>query len=54
MKKDREIRDSIIAQEPIGRLGTAAEVASGVLWLCSDAASFMLGSPLILDGGYMA
>ncbi|NKJ08970.1 SDR family oxidoreductase [Rhizobium sp. SG741] len=53
-KKDDKFRDSIIAQEPIGRLGTSAEVANGVLWLCSDAASFMLGSPLVLDGGYMA
>lgn len=53
-KRDEKFNESIVAQEPIGRLGTTLEVANGVLWLCSDAASFMLGSPLILDGGYMA
>ncbi len=54
IKKNEEIGAQIMAQEPIGRLGTPAEVAGGVLWLCSDAASFMLGTPLVLDGGYMA
>ncbi|WP_199772949.1 SDR family oxidoreductase [Ensifer adhaerens] len=53
MKRDSQFAESIVAQEPIGRLGTASEVANGVLWLCSDAASFALGSPLILDGGCM-
>ena len=54
IRKNSEFGEGIIAQEPIGRLGTPEEVANGVLWLCSDAASFMLGTPLILDGGYMA
>ena len=54
IKKNEKIGAQIIGQEPIGRLGTPAEVASGVLWLCAEAASFMLGSPLVLDGGYMA
>ena len=44
----------IIRQTPRGRIGSAEEIANGVLWLCSDAASFMVGSPLVLDGGYMA
>jgi NAD(P)-dependent dehydrogenase (short-subunit alcohol dehydrogenase family) len=54
VKKNQALGEQIIAQEPIGRLGTPEEVANGVLWLCSDAASFMLGTPLVLDGGYMA
>lgn len=54
IRKNAVVGAQIIAQEPIGRLGTTAEVANGVLWLCSEAASFMVGSPLVLDGGYMA
>jgi NAD(P)-dependent dehydrogenase (short-subunit alcohol dehydrogenase family) len=54
IRRNEQIGAEIIGQEPIGRLGTSDEVANGVLWLCSEAASFMLGSPLVLDGGYMA
>jgi NAD(P)-dependent dehydrogenase (short-subunit alcohol dehydrogenase family) len=39
---------------PIGRMGRAEEVAEAVIWLCSDAASFMTGSSLVIDGGYTA
>lgn len=54
MRKSPEHSKAIIAQTPIGRIATPQEIAEGVLWLCSDAASFMLGSPLVLDGGYMS
>jgi NAD(P)-dependent dehydrogenase (short-subunit alcohol dehydrogenase family) len=37
--------------EPMGRLGTPEEVAEAVVWLCSDAASFITGHPLVIDGG---
>ena len=40
--------------QPMGRLGTAEEVAGAVVWLCSDAASFVTGHPLVIDGGMMA
>ena len=46
-----EGRDSIIAQEPVGRMGTPEEIAAAVLWLCSDAASFVIGHPMVVDGG---
>jgi NAD(P)-dependent dehydrogenase (short-subunit alcohol dehydrogenase family) len=36
---------------PIGRIGEAAEIAGAVLWLCSDAASFVVGHQLAVDGG---
>ena len=41
------------AMHPIGRLGTAAEIAAAVVWLCSDDASFVLGHALSVDGGYV-
>jgi NAD(P)-dependent dehydrogenase (short-subunit alcohol dehydrogenase family) len=40
--------------QPIGRLGTADEIAAAVLWLCSPAASFVIGVALPIDGGYTA
>ncbi|MFG2440523.1 glucose 1-dehydrogenase [Streptomyces sp. NPDC048508] len=42
----------IIKKQPIGRLGTAEEVAAAALWLCSDAAGFVVGVALPVDGGY--
>jgi NAD(P)-dependent dehydrogenase (short-subunit alcohol dehydrogenase family) len=35
-------------------MGTPEEVAESVLWLCSDAASFVTGHALLVDGGYVA
>jgi NAD(P)-dependent dehydrogenase (short-subunit alcohol dehydrogenase family) len=46
-----EGRDRVIAQEPIGRMGKPDEIAAAVLWLCSDAASFVTGHALVADGG---
>ncbi len=51
---DPERRAQIIAAEPIGRVGTPEEVAQTVVWLCSDAASFVTGHAMTVDGGYMA
>jgi len=39
---------------PLGRLGKPEEVAAAVAWLCSDAASFVTGHPLLVDGGALA
>jgi NAD(P)-dependent dehydrogenase (short-subunit alcohol dehydrogenase family) len=46
-----EGRDRVIAQEPIGRMGRPEEIAATVLWLCSDAASFVTGHAMVADGG---
>ena len=40
--------------EPIGRFGRPEEVAETVVWLCSDAASYVIGHALVVDGGYLA
>jgi NAD(P)-dependent dehydrogenase (short-subunit alcohol dehydrogenase family) len=39
---------------PLGRFGAPAEIASAVLWMCSDGAAFMTGQSLVLDGGFLA
>jgi NAD(P)-dependent dehydrogenase (short-subunit alcohol dehydrogenase family) len=39
---------------PMGRVGTAAEVADAVVWLCSHHASFVTGATIPLDGGQLA
>ena len=44
----------ILRQTPRGKIASPEEIASSVLWLCSDGAAAMTGSPLIVDGGYMA
>lgn len=44
----------LVAMHPLGRLGSAAEIAEPIAFLCSDAASFMTGSVLVVDGGYVA
>jgi NAD(P)-dependent dehydrogenase (short-subunit alcohol dehydrogenase family) len=54
MAQDPLIAQQILAQEPIGRLGTPEEIAEVVLWLCSDRASFVVGATLAVDGGYLA
>jgi NAD(P)-dependent dehydrogenase (short-subunit alcohol dehydrogenase family) len=46
--------EAITRLHPIGRIGEVAEVANAVLWLCSDAASFVTGHQLAVDGGYTA
>lgn len=43
-----------IDQIPLGRVGTAEDIAYGALFLASDESSFMTGSELVIDGGYTA
>lgn len=47
-----ELRDVIVRGHPIGRLATPAEIAETAAWLLSDAASFVTGAAIAVDGGY--
>jgi NAD(P)-dependent dehydrogenase (short-subunit alcohol dehydrogenase family) len=47
-------RAGLVARQPMGRLGTPAEVAAAALYLASDAAAFVTGSELVIDGGLLA
>ena len=49
---DSEGKVQMAAAHPIGRIGQPEEVANAVVWLCSDAASFITGHSLTIDGGY--
>ncbi len=47
-------REAMASQEPIGRFGEPREIAEAVVWLCSDASSFVTGHPMLIDGGWVA
>lgn len=49
-----EFYRAVVELHPVKRLGTPEEVAEAVVWLCSDAASFVTGHALLVDGGYVA
>ena len=46
--------DRLVANTPLGRLGTPPEIAELVVWLCSDRASFVHGAAYAADGGWTA
>ena len=49
-----EYAAQVVGMHPLGRLGNPEELAAAVLWLCSDAASFVTGHAMAVDGGYVA
>lgn len=48
----QEVLDGMIQTVPVKRLGRPGEIANAVVWLCSDAASFVVGHTMVVDGGY--
>jgi NAD(P)-dependent dehydrogenase (short-subunit alcohol dehydrogenase family) len=55
MVEDRDrLRDRLIARTPSRRPGKAEEIAEAAIWLASDRSSYMTGSAMPVDGGYVA
>jgi NAD(P)-dependent dehydrogenase (short-subunit alcohol dehydrogenase family) len=54
MAADAGFASTIVGLTPRGRVAAPEEVANGVLFLCSDAASAVIGSSLVADGGTLA
>lgn len=52
--KDKEVEKTYVSMEPMSRMGKPEEVAEAVMWLCSDAASFVTGHSMPVDGGWIA
>ena len=51
---DAEQTAALTAGEPMGRMGEPEEIASAVVWLASDGASFVTGQAIAVDGGWVA
>ena len=51
--QDKEMAEQVTAKHPMGRVGRPEEVASTVLWLCSEDASFVTGHAHPVDGGFL-
>jgi NAD(P)-dependent dehydrogenase (short-subunit alcohol dehydrogenase family) len=49
-----ESRDALVARQPLGRMGTAEEIAEAIAYLASDRSRFTTGSQLVVDGGMTA
>ena len=54
LTRQPEMVAQIVARHPVGRMGRPEEIAEAVVWLCSDAASFVTGHTMTVDGGYVA
>ncbi|GHO49587.1 SDR family NAD(P)-dependent oxidoreductase [Ktedonospora formicarum] len=52
--REDEVRQTLHARQPIGRMGRPDEIANAALYLASDEAAFVTGSGLVIDGGWTA
>lgn len=51
--REKEIYDKLAKTQPVGRMGTPEEIATLVLFLCSDEADFITGTDYPIDGGFI-
>ena len=51
--REKEMYDKLAKTQPIGRMGTPEEIASVILFLCSDEAAFITGVDYPIDGGFL-
>lgn len=51
---DAEVRENLVSRHPLGRLGTADDIAKAILFLASDDSAFITGAELVVDGGFTA
>ena len=54
LRADPVLGEALATMHPMGRMGRPEEIAAAVVWLCSDAASFVTGHTLVVDGGNLA
>jgi NAD(P)-dependent dehydrogenase (short-subunit alcohol dehydrogenase family) len=54
LREDQARSSAILSRTPLGRWGKPEDIAGGVLFLCSPIASFVTGTVLAIDGGYLA
>jgi NAD(P)-dependent dehydrogenase (short-subunit alcohol dehydrogenase family) len=54
LTRQPDLKAAIVKRHPLGRLGLPEDIAEAVVWLSSDAASFVNGHTLTIDGGYVA
>jgi NAD(P)-dependent dehydrogenase (short-subunit alcohol dehydrogenase family) len=52
--EDEDMQQQVVNLHPVGRLGRPEEVADAIIWLASEASSFVTGHTLMVDGGYTA
>lgn len=54
VNQSERVREYIRGKHPVDRFGDPSEIAAAITWLCSDEASFVTGTALPVDGGYLA